>query len=115
MGEFKVTVILSPTLNFLKSEGLKYAISIDNEEPQLVNIHEGESEPDWKYPEWWNISVTENAKKKTSKHLISSPGQHTLKIWMVDPGVVSQKFVIDCGGLKKSYLGPPESRYIIND
>ncbi len=111
-GKCEVIVYLSPTLNFLKSEGLKYAISIDNENPQLVNMHENEIIQDWKYPEWWNTSVSENIKKKISKHIISSPGQHTLKIWMVDPGVVIQKIVIDCGGLKESYLGPPESLYI---
>src|SRR5690606_25481618 len=50
-----------------------------------------------------NVAVFETA------HTIPSPGAHTLKFWMVDPGVVLQKIVIDAGGLRESYLGPPES------
>jgi hypothetical protein len=32
-----------------------------------------------------------------------------LKYWYVTPGVVLERIVIDAGGLKPSYLGPPES------
>lgn len=113
-GELKVETYLSPTLNYKKNEGLKYAIAIDDEEAQIINMHEGENRPDWTYPEWWNNSVTDHIKKKQSVHKITQSGKHTLKVWMVDPGVVFQKFVIDAGGLKPGYLGPPESMRIEN-
>jgi hypothetical protein len=54
-------------------------------------------------------SVTDHIREKLPVRTVSKPGKHTLKVWMVDPGVVFQKFVIDAGGLKPSYLGPPES------
>jgi hypothetical protein len=111
-GELRVEAYLSPTLNYKKNEGLKYAIAIDDEEPQIINIHQGDTIPDWEYPDWWNNSVTDRIRKKESVHPGITPGKHTLKIWMIDPGVVFQKFVIDAGGLKPSYLGPPESKFI---
>lgn len=110
--EIKVHTYLSPTLNFKKNEGLKFAIAIDDEDPQIVNMHAGEHVADWKYPSWWNNSVGDHIKIKRTSHGKIKSGKHTLKVWMVDPGVVIQKFVIDAGGLKPSYLGPPESKYV---
>lgn len=111
-GDLKIETYLSPTLNYKKNEGLKFAISVDDETPQIINIHEGETTPDWEYPEWWNVSVTDHIKKKTSEHSSIKSGIHTLKIWLIDAGVVFQKYVINNGGLKPSYLGPPESKNI---
>ncbi|CCH02317.1 hypothetical protein FAES_4318 [Fibrella aestuarina BUZ 2] len=102
-GSVQVQTYLSPTLNFNDNKGLRYAISFDDEAPQLVDIHANET------PRVWEQSVANNIRILTTRHRITKPGPHTLNYWLVDPAVVVQKLVIDRGGLKPSYLGPPES------
>jgi hypothetical protein len=108
-GKVNVKVYLSPTQNFHNTQGLRCAVSFDDQTPQIVNIHEKDTIPDWKYPPAWEKAVGENIKVMTSEHVIEEPGGHVLKFWMVDPGIVLQKIIIDNGGVKPSYLGPPES------
>ena len=107
-GEIEITSILSPTLNFMPGRGLKYAISVDDEPPQIItavpdtyNAQNGNRD--------WEESVRNNARFCKSKHQVTGPGYHTIKFWMVDPGVILQKIVVNTGGLRTSYLGPPES------
>ncbi len=102
-GEVRVKAHLSPTLNFHNNQGLRYAISFDDEPPQIVNMHAGKAFQDWEE------SVRNNATVEVSKHVLDEPGKHVLKLWMVDAGVVLQKLVIETGEAKPSYLGPPES------
>jgi len=109
----EVHVFLSPTQDYLHTGGLRYAVSFDDEQPHTVNVHENDTIPDWKYPEWWNQSVSNSIKTASSKHIIDRPGEHVLKYWMVDTGIVLQKIVINTGGLKPCYLGPPESYFQI--
>jgi len=102
-GFVKVKAYISPTLDFKNAEGLHYAVSIDNEPSQQVNIDADESQAGW------SNDVARNIKVLTTSHRIGKPGKHILKYWMVDPAVVLQKIVIDAGGEKPCYLGPPES------
>ena len=100
---------VSPTQNFRPGDGIKFAVAIDGEPPRIININEGEEVPDWKYAAWWQKSVADHIKIKRSSHGRLDAGTHTLRVWMIDPGVVIQRFVIDAGGLRPSYLGPPPS------
>lgn len=111
-GDFKIEAHLSPTQDFRKQGGLKFAIAIDDETPQIINMNEGETIPDYQGPDWWTKSVGDHIKIRTSAHKISTAGKHVLKIWSIDPGVVFQRFVIYKGRLKTSYLGPVESIFL---
>ncbi|MBN2418091.1 MAG: glycosyl hydrolase 115 family protein [Deltaproteobacteria bacterium] len=112
-GDIKVHTYLSPSRNIYNTKGLHYGISFDDEIPQIINMHENDTVPDWKYPPVWSEAVANNIMIQVSKHHIAEPGWHMLRYWMVDPAVVLQKLVVDTGGLKASYLGPPESFYKI--
>jgi len=106
-GPVTVQAYLAPTLNFTGGEGLRYAVSFDDEAPQIVNLHTGMVADNGNRP--WEKAVAENIILKTTRHTLASPGKHVLKFWRVDPAVVLEKLVVDGGGLKPSYLGPPES------
>ncbi|HTP67794.1 MAG TPA: glycosyl hydrolase 115 family protein [Dongiaceae bacterium] len=102
-GDVRVEASLDPTLNFVPGRGLRYAISFDDQPPQVIDALADRS------AEAWSTAVKDSVRKSTSTHAIAAPGYHTLKFWMVDPAVVLQKLVIDLHGVKPSYLGPPES------
>jgi len=109
-GDAEVTAITAPTLNFVPGRGLRFAISFDDGPPQTVTlVPEGYSAQNGNRD--WETSVRNNARVVKTKLTVAGPGYHTLRLWMVDPGVVVQKLVVDLGGLKASYLGPPESYF----
>nr|AQQ75023.1 GH115 [uncultured bacterium] len=108
-GKIDIDIYLSPTLNFTHSEGLHYAVSVDDETPQIINIHQHDTEADWKYPPHWSKLVADNIRIITTHHFLAQPGMHTVKFWALDPGVVLQKIVLKTGSVRPSYLGPPES------
>jgi hypothetical protein len=58
----------------------------------------------------WAQSVLSEVITAPVRLHVPAAGAHVLKIFMIDAGVVLDKIVIDCGGLKPSYLGPPETR-----
>jgi len=105
-----VEFILSPTLNFAAGRGLRFAAAFDAEPPRVLtavpagfSVGGGDGNRDWEE------TVKNGVRKVTTSFTLARPGAHTLKVWMVDPGVVLQKIVVDQGGVRPSYLGPPES------
>jgi hypothetical protein len=106
-GPVTVRAYLAPTLDFTTTTGLRYAVSIDDEAPQLVNLHTGLIPDNGNRP--WEQAVAESIILKTSQHQVAAAGTHVLKFWRVDPGVVLEKLVISQGEVPANYLGPTES------
>ena len=110
-GTYNLSTYFSPTLNFQKDEGLIYAISVDGDAPQMINLHKDATAADWTYPTWWNDAVKNNIMKQAVLEKELSAGLHTIRYWAVDPGLVLQKMVLQKEGSdKESYLGPPQSK-----
>ena len=101
-GAVAVRAIVSPTLD-VHAAGLRYAVSFDDQPPQIVNVAADTTLRAW---ERW---VSDNANVTVTRHRLADPGAHVLHFWMVDPGVVLQKLVVERGSLRPTYLGPPES------
>ncbi|MBQ8456658.1 MAG: glycosyl hydrolase 115 family protein [Prevotella sp.] len=97
----RVLLRFAPTLNF-NGTGLRYAVSFDGGEEQVVNIngeYKGESGNQWQ---------REHAIDSQTIHALKA-GKHALRIRPLDNGLVLQKILINLGGLHKSYLGPDET------
>jgi Glycosyl hydrolase family 115/Gylcosyl hydrolase family 115 C-terminal domain len=108
-GPVEVTAYLSPRNNVLYGDGIRYAVSIDDAEPQLVNITTATGANPVVLNRQWERNTSDNVSRTTTTHVIDEPGVHTLSFWMVDPTVVLQNIVVETADLPYSYLGPPES------
>ena len=107
-GPVEVALQLSPSLNYAPGRDVRIGVSFDEAAPQLLTVVPqgyvaGDGNRDWEQ------SVKDCIRTVKSTHALDAPGPHTLKVWMVDPGVVLQRVLVNTGGLRPSYLGPPES------
>jgi hypothetical protein len=102
-GKAEVDAILGPTQNFVPGRGLRLAMALDDQPAQVIDTLAHNTQSDWEN------TVKDGVRHVKSNFPIAAPGYHILKIWMVDPGIVLEKLVVDLGGVKPSYLGPPES------
>ena len=94
-GEARLDIDCLPTHPVAPGRGVRLAVSIDGAAPQILIGKGGD--------------VLTNLRRLTTTVNIPSPGQHTLSVWMVDPGVVMDRLVLAFTPAKETYLGPPES------
>jgi len=86
-----------PSFPVNANQGLRFAVSIDDENFKIISHDKS------------NRHVLENVMHLKTKLDFQDPGEHVLKIWMVDPGLIIDRIVLYTRPEKKSYSGPPES------
>jgi hypothetical protein len=102
-GKARILVSALPTQRIHAGRHLRYAIAIDAARPAVVNLEDAGR---------WEENVLRSAAVGETDCAIAGRGKHTLKIWMMDPGVVLDKITLVPGVLRPSYLGPPETRRV---
>jgi len=102
-GKANLSALIAPTQAFVPGRGLRFAISMDDQKPQVVDSLADNTLKDWER------SVKNSIRVVQLPVIVDKPGYHVLKFWMIDPSVVLEKLIVDFGGAKPSFLGPPES------
>jgi hypothetical protein len=86
-GSYTLQTHLIPT-HPLSGGALRFAVSIDEGRPQLVEMDVRDGGPEWAH------GVLDSVRVTTAALSVDTPGKHTLHIYGVDPGVVLDKLVI---------------------
>jgi len=101
-GEVSLKVALIPG-HPVNGGDIRYAISIDDEKPQVISYKTGfRTEP-------WKINVLRNQSLNTTIHKINTPGKHTIRISALDPEVIVDQLMLDFKKGRKFYQIPVES------
>ncbi|HTN38326.1 MAG TPA: glycosyl hydrolase 115 family protein [Arachidicoccus sp.] len=109
-GKLHMTIFVSPTFDMWSTGGLEFALSIDGQEPQVININKGFTERNW------GKDVAGSIRKIIRPYTVERGGLHTLKVWAMTPGVLIQKFELDFNNEKpapaaETFLGAPTSYF----
>lgn len=104
----RVTLYLSASENADSENANRYAVSLDGGEPEVVQPVEWANDAG-EEPPGWDEAVTRNAWVRSSEMGALQPGEHELRVWLLEPTMVVTKVVVDLGGVRESELGPPES------
>ncbi|MFY1045979.1 glycosyl hydrolase 115 family protein [Chryseobacterium sp. GP-SGM7] len=136
-GLAKVLLGILPTQDVNPGRGLRIAVSIDNEDPVIIDARKGYHDEFKEYtqenlsrsktlkplPEFeHNYALISRGKPRRTEVFdnqrwldatldVKTQGFHTLKIFMIDPEVVLERIIVNPNDKYPSYLGAPEKLY----
>jgi hypothetical protein len=100
-----LTVATLPTHPATRQASMRYGVALDNGPVETVDFKTVGRSDEWKQ------NVLRNSALRQVKGQMLTPGRHTLKLYLIDPGVVLDRITIDLGGLRPAYGTVPETRW----
>ena len=94
-----------PTHPINDNFGMRYGVSVDDAPVSVLDFKTVGRSDEWKQ------AVLSNTIERSIKTPVLRAGQHALKIYLIDPGVILDRILIDLGGLKPFYGLIPETKF----
>lgn len=109
--EVTVHVVVKSTLAFHDTKGHEYEIGFDGSKPETINFNFNlNEEPANVYTFLYPTVARRVVEKEVKLNLpATADNLYTLTLKPLDPGIVFEKIVVDCGGYQKTYLFMNES------
>lgn len=99
-----VNIYTIPTYPLNRNFEMRYAVSIDDGPATVLNFKTfGRSEE-------WKQAVLSNSIMRNVKTPSLPAGRHVLHVYLIDPGVILDRILIDLGGLRPLYGLIPETK-----
>lgn len=109
--EVTVHIVVKSTLAFHDTKGHKYEVAFDGSKPETINFNFNlNEEPANVYAFLYPTVARRVVEKEVKLSLpVTTDNLYTLTLKPLDPGIVFEKIIVDCGGYQKSYLFMDES------
>ena len=119
-----VTLFISPVLNYLgEGEPIEYGIALypkGEAVPKPTLVRPVGPTVGGDMPAGWGQSVADSVWGRVGNYTKSSfrvpkEGAYTIRVWALMPSIIVQKVIVDLGGVRQSFFGPPESFLVGKD
>lgn len=109
--EVTVHIVVKSTLAFHDTKGHKYEVAFDGSKSETINFNFNlNEEPANVYAFLYPTVARRVVEKEVKLSLpVTADNLYTLTLKPLDPGIVFEKIIVDCGGYQKTYLFMDES------
>jgi hypothetical protein len=94
-------LVAAPSIATVKDAHLRYAVSVDDGAPTVVDLAADASDKAWEQ------SVIAHARVGASQATLRA-GRHVVRVWAIDPGVVAERLVVSAAPIDPLALDWPE-------